>query len=99
MPRVMPHCGGGGDFAELPIVLLTFTIVGVILIIFGILVNILHAKFSQGFGYTSIGWADIKPDTDNTLLGGFCGFLGCICIAAAALTGLIGGVYWCIVSL
>jgi hypothetical protein len=93
----MPHCGGGGD-AELSTVLLTFTIVGVILIILGILINILHVKFSQGFG-TSICWADIKPSIDNTFLGGFCANLGGIVVGAAALVGLGAGVYWFIITM
>jgi hypothetical protein len=93
----MPHCGGGGD-VELSTVLLTFAIVGVILIILGILINILHIKFSQGFG-ASIRWADIKPGTDDITLGGFCGFLGSMAIASAALVGLGAGVYWCIITL
>lgn len=98
MPRVMPHCGGGGNFAELPVVLLTFSIAGVILIILGILANILHAKFSQGFG-TPIRWADIKPTFDNSFLGCFCGFLGVVFICAAAIVGLCAGIYWCIITL
>ena len=98
MPSVMPRCGGGGD-AELSTVLLTFAIVGVILIILGILINILHIKFSRGFDGTPISWADIKPSIDNTFLGGFCANLGCIFIAASALIGLVAGIYYCIVSL
>ena len=99
MPSVMPRCGGSGNIADLPPVLLTFAIAGVILIIFGILVNTLHIKFSQGFGHAQISWADIKPDINNTTLGGVCGFLGCIFIAASALIGLVAGIYYCIVSL
>jgi hypothetical protein len=76
MPRVTPHVGGGGcNVADLPAVLLTFVIVGVILYILGILANILHVKFSRGFDGTPISWADIKPEIDNTLLGCFCGVL------------------------
>lgn len=97
MPSVMSHCGGGGD-ADLPTVLLTFAITGVILIILGILINILHIKFSHGFS-ASIRWADIKPDTDNTYVGGFCGFLGCIVIGSVALICLGAGVYSFIVTL
>lgn len=97
MPRVMPHCGGGGD-AELSTVLLTFTIVGVILIILGILINILHIKFSQGFGAT-IHWSDIKPDIDNSFLGGLCGFLGVILICASSIIGLGVFVYCLIITL
>ena len=99
MPSVMPRCGGGGNIADLPPVLLTFTIVGVILIIAGILVNTLHAKFSNGFGHASISWADIKPDINNTTLGGMCGFLGCIFIAASAFIGLVAGVYLFVITL
>lgn len=98
MPSVMPRCGGGGD-AELSTVLLTLLIVGVILIILGILINILHIKFSQGFGHTPISWTDIKPSIDNTFLGGFCANLGGIVVGAAALIGLSAGVYWIIVTL
>ena len=99
MPRIMPHCGGGGNIAELPSVLLTCIIVGAILIVFGILANILHIKFSQGFGYTQISWTDIKPSVDNTLLGGLCGVFGSAFIGAAALMGLAVGVYLCIITL
>lgn len=94
MPRVMPHIGSGcGNVTELPSVLLTCVIVGTILIIFGILANILHVKFSQGFGYTTIRWTDIKPNIDNTILGAVCGTFGFVFIGCAFLLGLIGGVY------
>lgn len=99
MPRVMPHCGGGGDFAELPVVLLTFSIAGAILLILGILVNILHVKFSQGFGYTPIRWADIKPTFANSFLGCFCGFMGFAFICASVVVSLTAGVYWFIITL
>jgi hypothetical protein len=99
MSRVMPHCGGGGNFTELPVVLLTFVIAGVILIILGILANILHVKFSQGFGYTPIHWADIKPTFDNSFLGCLGGILGSIFICTSATVGLVAGVYWCIITL
>lgn len=98
MPRVMPHCGGGGDFAELPDVLLTFSIAGIILLILGIFANILHAKFSQGF-CTPIRWADIKPTFDNSFLGCLGGVLGSIFICASAIVGLAAGVYWFIITL
>ena len=98
MPRVMPHCGGGGNITELLAVLLTFAIAGVILIILGILANVLHVKFSQGFG-TPIRWADIKPTFDNSFLGCLGGFLGVVFICAAAIVGLCAGVYWCIITL
>jgi hypothetical protein len=97
MPSIMPHCGG--DFSDLPVVLLTFAITGVILIILGIFANILHVKFSRGFDGTPISWADIKPDIDNTLLGCFCGVFGVVFIGAAAIVGLCAGVYWVIVTL
>lgn len=100
MPRIMPHIGGGGgNITELPLVLLTFVIVGVILLILGILVNILHVKFSQGFGYTPIHWADIKPNIDNTVLGAVCGTFGFAFIGASVLIGLCAGVYWFIITL
>lgn len=100
MPRVMPHCGGGGgDFAELPIVLSTFVIAGVILYLFGIFANILHIKFSNGFAHTPICWCDIKPTFDNSFLGCFCGFFGFIFISASAIVGLAAGVYWFIITL
>lgn len=97
MPSIMTHCGGGGD-ADLPVVLLTFAIIGVILIILGILANILHVKFSQGFG-ASIRWADIKPDIDNSFLGCLGGVLGVIFITASSIIGLGALVYWFIISL
>ena len=93
------HIGGGGGDAELSTVLLTFFIAGVILIIFGILANILHVKFSRGFDGTPICWYDIKPTFDNSLLGCFGGVLGSIFICAAAIVGLCAGVYWCIITL
>jgi hypothetical protein len=102
MPRVTPHVGGGGGNVadlDLPAVLLTFVIVGVILYILGILANILHVKFSRGFDGTPISWADIKPDIDNTLLGCFCGVSGVVIICALLVVGLVAGVYWVIVTL
>ena len=98
MPSIMPHCGGGGNFTDLPTVLLTFAITGVILIILGILVNTLHIKFSQGFG-ASIRWVDIKPDIDNSFLGGLCGFLGVILICTSSIIGLGAFVYCLIITL
>lgn len=99
MPRIVPHCGGGGNFAELPIVLLTCAIVGAILIVIGILANALHTKLSQGSAYTQIRWADIKPGIDNTIVGFFCGVLGFAFIAGAAILGLVACVYWFIITL
>lgn len=99
MPRIMPHCGGGGDFADFSDMLLTFIIAGVILVILGILFNILHIKFSNGFEYTPIYWDDIKPTLDNSFLGYLCGFFGCIFIGASLIVGLVAGVYWCIITL
>ena len=99
IPRVILHCGGSSNFAELPAVLLTCVIVGVIFVIFGILANILHVKISQGFGYTSIHWADIKPTFDNSFLGCLGGFFGCAFIGVALFMGLVVGVYWCIITL
>lgn len=99
MPSIMPHCGGGGDFAELPVVLLTFIIAGIILILFGIFANILQIKFSNGFGYTPIYWDNIKPTLDNSFLGCLCGFFGCVFIGASLIVGLVAGVYWLIITL
>lgn len=99
MPMIMPRISEGGNLADLPIVLLTFVIAGVILIILGIFVNILRAKFSQGFGYTPIYWENIKPNIDNSLLGGLCGFFGCVFIGASLLIGLVAGIYWFIITL
>ena len=100
MPRVTPHIGGGcGNFADLPSVLLTCVIVGVILIMLGIVANILHVKFSRGFDGTPIDWADIKPTLDNSLLGCFGGVFGFILICAAMIVGLGAGVFWFIVTL
>ena len=98
MPSIMPHCGGGGNFSNLPVVLLTFAITGVILIILGILANILHVKFSHGFG-ASIHWTDIRPDFNNSLLGCLGGTLGVILITASSIIGLGAFVYWFIISL
>jgi hypothetical protein len=98
MPSIMPHCGGGGDFTELLVMLLTFIIAGVVLIIFGIFANILHIKFSQGFD-SQICWADIKPNFDNSFLGCLCGTLGVIYICASLIVGLIACVYWFIITL
>ena len=99
MPRVMPHCGGVGNAAELSSVLLTFFIAGVILIIFGIFANILHVKFSRGFDATPICWYDIKPTFDNSFLGCFGGVLGSIFICASLIIGLVAGVYLFIITL
>jgi hypothetical protein len=99
MPSIMPHCGGGGDCSDLPVVLLTFAITGVILIILGIFANILHVKFSRGFDGTPISWADIKPNIDNSFLGGLCGTFGVILICASSIIGLGAFVYWFIISL
>jgi hypothetical protein len=95
----MPHCGGGGNIAELPSVLLTCVIVGVILIILGILANILNVKFSKGFGYTPIRWGDIKPTFENSILGCLGGLLGFAFICTALLMGLVVGIYWFIITL
>lgn len=100
MPRVMPHIGsGGGNCEDLPTVLLVFTIVGAIVVMIGILGNILHVKFSQGFRHTPIRWDDIKPTIDNTVFGAVCGTLGFASIGAVALICLTAGVYWIIVTL
>lgn len=100
MPRVMPHCGGGGNFSDLPVVLLTFVVVGVILYLFGIFANILHIKISNGFAYTPICWHDIKPgELDNTMLGWLGGLFGFAFIGTAVIMGLGAGVYWFIITL
>lgn len=99
MPRVMPHIGSGGcDSADCSTMLLTFAIVGVILIILGILGNILHVKFSQGFD-ASICWTNIRPDFDNSFLGCLCGTFGFILVCTAAFIGLIAGIYEFIITL
>lgn len=100
MPRVMPYIGsgGGGNVDYFLPTLLTLAIVGVIVIMLGILGNILHVKFSQGFD-VSIYWDDIKPNIDNTVFGAVCGTLGFSCIGAAAIIGLGVGVGWCIITL
>jgi hypothetical protein len=96
----MPHCGGGGNLAELPSVLLTFAIVGAILYLIGILANILRIKFSNRFAYTPICWRDIEPgNLDNTMLGWMGGLFGFAFIGIAVIVGLCAGVYWCVVSL
>lgn len=91
--------GGCGNAADLPSVLLTFFIAGVILIMLGILANILHVKFSRGFDGTPICWYDIKPTFDNSFLGCFGGVLGSIFICASLIVGLVAGVYWLIITL
>ena len=93
----------GLDFGDIPVGAILFEteyiIAGVILLILGILANILHVKFSQGFGYTPIHWTDIKPNIDNTVLGAVCGTFGFAFIGASALIGLCAGVYWFIITL
>lgn len=98
MPRIIPHCGGGGDFSDLPVVLLTLVIVGVILILFGILANILQIKFSNRFSYTPIYWDNIKPTFDNSFLGCLGGVIGFILVVTALLIGLVAGVY-CLITM
>lgn len=101
MPRVMPHISSGcGNVTELPAMLLTCVIVGMILYLLGILVNILHIKCSNGFAYTPICWHDIKPgDLDNPILGWICGLFGFAFIGTAVIMGLVAGIYWCIIML
>lgn len=100
MPSVMPNCGGGGDVEGFLVMLLTLLIVGIILYILGILANILHIKFSNGFGYTPMSWHDIKPgELSNSMLGWMGGLFGFAFIGAAVLIGLVAGVYWVIVTL
>lgn len=79
--------------------LLTFGVVGVILILMGLLANIVYVKCSQRSGYNSICWKDIKPTADNTFLGGLFGFLGLALVLATLLIGLIFGVYKFIITL
>lgn len=98
MPRVVPHIGGGGNCENFPAVLLTFIIVGIIVILFGIIGNIFHVKFSQGFD-ASICWDDIKPDISNTVFGAVCGTFGAASIGAAVIIGLGVGVGALIISL
>ena len=100
MPSIIPNCGSGGDTVEFLTMLLTFFVTGVILYVFGILANILHIKFSNGFAYTPICWHDIKPgELDNTMLGWMCGLFGFAFIGTAVIMGLAAGVYWIIVTL
>ena len=99
MPRVMPNIdGGSGNCENFHAVLLVFFIVGVIVVMLGILGNILHVKFSQGFN-TSICWNNIKPDIDNTIFGAVCGTFGFASIAASVIMGLVEGVSFLIITL
>lgn len=100
MPSIMPNCGGGcSDVEGFLIMLLTFFIAGIVLFLFGIFANILHIKFSNGFGYTSMSWHDIKPTEDNSFLGFLGGLFGFALIGASSIISLVAGVYWIIISL
>ena len=101
MPSIMPNCGGGcSDVEGFLTMILTLLIVGIILYVFGIFVNILHIKISNGFSYTPISWHDIKPgELSNTVLGWTCGIFGFAFIGTAVIIGLVAGVYWIIVTL
>lgn len=100
MPSIIPNCGGGGDTAEFLAMLLTFFVTGVILYVFGIFANILHIKFSNGFGYTPMSWHDIKPgELDNTMLGWMCGLFGITFVGASVLIGLGSAVGLLIISI
>lgn len=100
MPSIMPNCGGGcSDVEGFLIMLLTFFIAGIVLFLFGIFANILHIKFSNGFGYTPMSWHDIKPTIDNSFLGCFCGLFGFALIGASSIIGLVSGIYWVIITL
>ena len=105
MPRIMPHCGGGGDFSDLPVVLLTLVIVGVpnCQLLFWdfckkdrIFYSI--SQFSNGFSYTPIYWDNIKPTFDNSFLGCLGGVIGFILVVTALLIGLVAGVY-CLITM
>ena len=95
------HTGGSGSDTEgFLVMILTLFVTGVILYVFGIFVNILHIKISNGFSYTPISWHDIKPgELSNTVLGWTCGIFGFAFIGTAVIIGLVAGVYWIIVTL
>lgn len=100
MPSIIPHCGGSGsDIEGFIAMLLTFFVTGVILFLFGIFANILHIKFSNGFGYTQMSWHDIKPTEDNSFLGFLGGLFGFAFIGASIIIGLGSGVGLLITSL
>ena len=100
MPSVMSNCGGGcSDVEGFLIMLLTFVLAGIVLFLFGIFVNILSIKFSNGFGYTPMSWHDIKPTEDNSFLGFLGGLFGFAFIGASLIIGLVAGVYWIIIML
>lgn len=98
IPSIIPNCGGG-DTAEFLAMLLTFFVTGVILYVFGIFANILHIKFSNGFGYTPISWHDIKPTEDNSMIGFFGGLFGIAFVGASVLIGLGSAVGLLIISI
>ena len=100
MPSIMPNCGGGsGDVEGFLVMLLTFFIAGIVLFLFGIFVNILSIKFSNGFGYTPMSWHDIKPTEDNSFLGFLGGLFGFALIGASSIIGLVSGIYWIIITI
>lgn len=101
MPMPIPHCGGGGDdIAGFLAMILTFFIVGIILYLVGIFANILKIKFSNGFAYTPICWHDVKPgEIDNSILGWLGGVFGFAFVGASLLIGLVGGIYYLIITL
>ena len=74
-------------------VLLTFAIVGVILILMSILANIVYVKCSQRSGYNSICWNNIKPNNDNTFLGFLFGLFGFAFVFTPLFIYLIFGIY------
>lgn len=101
MSSVISNCGGGGgDVEGFLTMILTMLIVGIILYVFGILANILHIKFSNGFAYTPICWHDIKPgELNNNILGWVGGLFGFSFMGVAVIMGLVAGIYWFIVTL
>lgn len=91
-----------GVLAERAPELLTFGVVGVILILMGLLVNIVYAvyvKCPQRSIYNSICWNDIKPNEDNTFLGFLFVVLGIAFVLVLLFVGLFYGVYKFIITL
>lgn len=82
--------------------LLTFGVIGVILILIGLLTNIVYAvyvKCPQRSVYNSICWNDIKPNEDNTFLGFLFVLLGIALVFVPLFVGLFYGVYKFIITL
>ena len=89
-------------FAETAPALLTFAVVGVILILMGLLRNIVYTvyvKCPQRSVYNSICWNDIKFTEDNTFLGFLFGLLGIAYVLVPLFVGLFYGIYKFIITL